>query len=141
LANLLPFLGIAFGSNTKSSVILNNPQGGGMNRAFGAAATVGLTVAILKFVVDSNKVAADEKSNDNSAHHEAIKQLLNRSEFLFRVVRTFLRSMLQNGHQQEKVDYGSSEDEGDDEQEEDNEPMIHKGSCHCRSVSFEVSTK
>lgn len=142
LKTLLPFLSLAFGFNSSKTTTSYSTGGfsSNMNRGIGtAAATVGfLSLAILKFVADSNRLA-DENGSSNNDNDEAIHQLLNRSEVLFHVVKTFLRNMILRQRCKGKLEQDSSEEE--DDNEEYNEPMIHKGSCHCRSVRFEVSNE
>ena len=98
----------------------SSSSGGQLQRTLGTTATLGLSFCLLRFLVA--KAAAEE--DDPSI----AKELLTRSEVFYQFVRNVLRRMI--------LEKGRQADE--DEDEEDNVPMIHKGSCHCRAVCFEV---
>jgi len=82
-----------------------------VDRALGAAATLGLSIVILRLVAQALKSAK-----------------LNGQEFsTFRVVREIIRGLFPMNEQEEE------------EVVESCDTVIHSGSCHCRAVTFEVS--
>jgi hypothetical protein len=133
LTSLLPFLGLLGVGNSTSS----NSQGSNssaISRTLGTAATLGLSLAILRFVVDSVKIA-NENSKNNTVSRDSIDSLLHRSHVLYKFVRTILTRMILLEQSKGNLEQSNSEEE---EEENDDVPMIHNGSCHCRSVCFEV---
>ena len=122
VTTLLSFLGLAG----------NNHNSQGFQRTVGTAATVGLSLTLLRFLVSAVKAAADE-DNGNGDDGE----LLSRSDVLYQFMKSIVRRMLLlQGKSRGLIGNGDA----DDDESEDNVPIIHKGACHCRSVQFEVSS-
>lgn len=79
--------------------------------AIGAAATLGLSIVILKLVAEAFKSAKRDGQESST----------------FRIVQEILRGLFRKNEQEEEA-VDSIEIE----------TVLHKGSCHCRSVAFEV---
>lgn len=123
----------------------NNPNSSSMPRTIGTTASVGLSLVILRFVVSAVKAAAEDSDGEGrrgeGKARDVVHELFNRSEVLYQFVRTLLRRIILL--QGNNIRGGLGQDGSNDEEgsEEDNVPMIHKGSCHCRAVCFEVSQR
>ena len=118
VSTLLSFLG---GSSTSNSQ--------GLQRTVGTAATVGLSLTLLRLLVS----AADNNSINNAG--DGNNELRSHSEVLYHFVKSILRRMLLLQGKVRQIGNGSVEE---DDESEDNVPIIHTGACHCRSVQFEV---
>ena len=98
-------------------------------------ATLGLSCTLLRFVMSAMQDADSNKkriNNDDSGN-----DLVQRSQLVYQFVRTILRRLLlKETSKGQLTDDGASADDGDDD--EDTAPILHQGSCHCRSVCFEV---
>jgi hypothetical protein len=126
-------MGALLGGSTQSS----NPSV--LQRTAGTTATLGFSYFLLRLVVTTAKVIADD-NNDyvDPRTRETVADLLGKSEALYQFVRNLLRRfILQQGLLRGRL-VGDDECDDEEESEEENVPMIHKGSCHCRAVCFEV---
>ena len=128
VSTLLSFLGGSGTGNSSQS----------LQRTVGTAATVGLSLTLLRFLV----VAADNSSNNNSHgdnNNNDDDELRNRSAVLYQLVKSFVRRMLQLQGKVRLIGNGSTTiEDGDDDDSDDDVPILHSGACHCRSVQFEV---
>lgn len=114
---LVPFLGVLLGGGSSS---------GGLRRTLSTSATVGLSLFVLRFVATAAKAVADESDEESTKNRsDAVKEI---HEFLKKVFQRMLQ------HSSSSI----RDCTGDDGSEEENVPMIHQGSCHCRAVCFEL---
>lgn len=124
----------------KSSIKTNTIDGGSStDRALGAAASLGLCLAILRVVgsayTASRHIENGESSKDraNTPNKSSSRTL---SHFLLSYVRNFLKKMLL----EDEVDAFDDFDDNFDDNVDPNpsSTITHDGSCHCGSVEFEV---
>lgn len=137
VSTLLSFLG---GSSTTG----NSSQG--LQRTVGTAATVGLSLTLLRFLVaavDGNSRTVDRIWGDNTNNNNS-ESSRSRSEVLYQFMKSLVRRMLLLQGNMRQIGNGSVEntgsnnnDDGDNDSEDD-VPILHSGACHCRSVQFEV---
>lgn len=130
--NLLSLLGVAGNSNTTGSS--SNSQ---VSRTVGTAATIGLSLTILRFLISAATVNNNRRGGGDADYNDDGDDgsLAGRSEVLYQFVKSVLKRMLLL--QSNNNNGGGGDGDGDD-QSEDNVPIIHKGACHCRSVQFEL---
>lgn len=121
----------------------NNSNNSHYQLTAGTTATLGLSFILLRFVVSAAKAITnngndDEGFSDGGRARGAASGLLGKSEVLYQFIRSLLqRVIVQHGFLPRKLVGDDGSDDGDGS-EEDNVPMIHKGSCHCQAVCFEV---
>jgi hypothetical protein len=104
---IIPFLGPLWAALIKSSGSHHRPG----DRALGAAATLGLSIFIMRLVAQALK-----KINHEGQESSALQ-----------IVQGVLRGLF--------AEKRSGEDTNDSKR------VIHRGSCHCRAVTFEVRKK
>ena len=80
-----------------------------VDRALGAAATLGLSIVILRLVAQAFKAARHEGEGSSST---------------LRIVQGIIRGLFATGSEKHEA--------------VDTKKVLHKGSCHCRAVAFEV---
>ncbi|CAJ1936323.1 unnamed protein product [Cylindrotheca closterium] len=133
----IPFWGSSMATAMKSSIQNSSSTGGGAStdRVLGAAASLGLCLAILRVVGFSytasrhleNGESKDKPSSPSKSSSATI------SHFLLSYVRHFLKKMLLED------DVDSFDDNFDDNLHPNRSSSItHAGSCHCGCVVFEV---
>jgi hypothetical protein len=107
----------------------NNRQGSSVDRALGAAASLGLSLAILRLVVQAYK-AVKSQSLENNEGQPAVENISRGSTLsaaFFGYMRRVLRRILiDDGHDSNIDNYN------------DGAMITHQGSCHCESVCFEA---
>lgn len=147
--------------STLTSILANSMNGTGGNGGSGSgiaaksAATVGLSLAIIRLVAHAMKIVDQQQStrtgqddDDDSTNSTSFSSVIShRSEILYQFVRTMLKRLifLENdnhhhhhwGKQQQHLEL---EDDDEDETERGSNivPITHHGSCHCGCVVFEV---
>jgi hypothetical protein len=126
LAPLLGSLTSAFVKSRRPGA----PQTGSVDRALGAAASLGLSLAILRLVVFCAKAAKRLESSSDDLNQ--LSSLESAGNVWYSFMRNLIRRLLQedDSHKDSK---GSSGIEGDG-----GAIITHQGSCHCESVQFEV---
>jgi hypothetical protein len=107
--SLIPFVGPWWTSLLKSS-----NKNHAVDRALGAAATLGLSIVILRLVAQAMK-SVQQSDNDEQE-----------SSSTFKIIQEILKGLFQRKQQQE-------------EKAVLDETVIHTGSCHCRAVAFELA--
>jgi hypothetical protein len=105
------------------------PQTGSVDRALGAAASLGLSLAILRLVVFCAKAAKRLESSDDP---NQLSSLESAGNVWYAFMRNLIRRMLQEDDASPKDSKGSAGMEGDGAM------ITHQGSCHCESIHFEV---
>jgi hypothetical protein len=117
-----------------------------IDRALGAAASLGLSLAILRLVVFAYKAAkrfengGEAGESDSDAVDEPVDRLKivgmdldfasSAGSAFYNYLRTLLRRLLLHEHHHDSGTTRSRNDTGT--------VITHQGSCHCRSVQFEV---
>lgn len=124
--SLAPVLGSLTSAFTKSRRP-GAPQTGSVDRALGAAASLGLSLAILRLVVFCAKAAKRLESSDAP---NQLSPLESAGNIWYAFMRNLIRRLLQEDSPKDSK--GSTGMEGD------GAIISHQGSCHCESVHFEV---
>jgi hypothetical protein len=104
-------------TSRRSAVALSS----GVDRALGAIATIGIGAFIVRVVVLAVRRAMD---NSNESGKPQIRSFFY--PFVHVVYRQIFRSRKDQSADDESIN------------EEDGEMRLHFGSCHCRSIHFEV---
>ena len=126
-ASFSPFVGSLSSALARTQNKRLSPPTGSLDRALGAAASLGLSLAILRFVVYAYKTF---KRLENEEENRSF--LYNTGITFSSLVRQLLRSILLNDVDDSKEhDSAASQNEGT--------VISHVGSCHCESIHFEVS--
>lgn len=125
MSDVSPLLSFLGGSGTSNSQ--------GLQRTVGTAATVGLGLTLLRLLVSATDMNNTNNTGDDNNNNNDLR---SRSEVLYHFVKSILRRMLVLQGKVRQIGNGSVEE--DDDESEDNVPIIHSGACHCRSVQFEV---
>jgi hypothetical protein len=127
LAPLLGSLTSAFAKSRRPGA----PQTGSVDRALGAAASLGLSLAILRLVVFCAKAAKRLESSSDDPNQFQLASPESAGNVWYSFMRNLIRRLLQeDSHTDSK---GSTGIEGDG-----GAIITHQGSCHCESVHFEV---
>jgi hypothetical protein len=143
LAPILGSLAAAFTRNNRSR-LATSPQTQPVDRALGAAASLGLSLAILRLVVYAYKTAkrlegggqvgeGQEETDSLYAKELNLNEGISIGSAWYSFVRRLLqRVVLLDSHDSAVSATPNSETDGI--------IITHQGSCHCKSVHFEVST-
>jgi hypothetical protein len=102
-------------------------------KAFGAAASLGLSLAILKLVVAYAKTKENGIIGDSSSASTHLTGEHDSVLSWYGIVKKLFRKILDSSS-------SSTTSEISSDQEEDRMVITHLGSCHCESVEFEVSS-
>ena len=128
-ANVSPLLGGMVSTITKSGKSgIHGPQQ--VDRALGAVASFGLSLAILRFVVSAYKAVKRFDGGENNQNKVTSGTGEAMSSSFYNYIRRVLRRFLLDG-----------ENDSSDEQDYrtgDGAIITHQGSCHCESVQFEL---
>jgi hypothetical protein len=123
LAPLLGSLTSAFTQSRRPGA----PQTGSVDRALGAAASLGLSLAILRLVVFCAKAAKRLETSDDP---NQLSSLESAGNVWYTFMRNIIRRLLQEDSPRDSKGSAGIESDG--------AIITHQGSCHCESVHFEV---
>jgi hypothetical protein len=115
-------------------------RGGSQNsfstsRSLSTTASVGISLIVLRIVASAVQAAREDMAESSIAANgitgdDGINSLWSRRGVVFQFLRSFLHRMI--------VQKGVTTIQSNEDEEDDNVPVIHEGSCHCQSVRFEV---
>jgi hypothetical protein len=105
------------------------------SRSLSTTASVGISLIVLRIVASAVQAAREDIAERpitgrGATEDDGVSLLWNRRGIVFQFLRSFLHRMI--------VQKGVTTIQSNEEEDDDNVPVIHEGSCHCQSVRFEV---